>query len=72
MYSEKAIDMIMNGYKKIIAAGGNTAENRKDLLKDFCLAANYAGIAFGRRASSRRFITARAVQKKFWQHIQEA
>ena len=47
MYSEKAIDMIMNGYKKIIAAGGNTAENRKDLLKDFCLAANYAGIAFG-------------------------
>ena len=39
--------MIMAGYKKIIERGGNTAENRKDLLKDFCLAANYAGIAFG-------------------------
>ena len=47
MYSIKAIEMIMNGYKKIIERGGNTAENRKDLLKDFCLAANYAGIAFG-------------------------
>lgn len=47
MYSVKAIDMIMNGYKEIIAAGGNTAENRKAHLKDFCLAANYAGIAFG-------------------------
>ena len=40
--------MIMNGYKEIIEEGGNTKENRKaDLLKDFCLAANYAGIAFG-------------------------
>lgn len=47
IYSVKAIEMIMNGYKQIIAAGGNTAENRKALLKDFCLAANYAGIAFG-------------------------
>ncbi|MDD7034829.1 MAG: 4-hydroxybutyrate dehydrogenase [Firmicutes bacterium] len=47
MYSVKAIEMIMNGYKEIIAAGGNTAENRKPHLKDFCLAANYAGIAFG-------------------------
>ena len=47
IYSVKAIEMIMAGYKKIIERGGNTAENRKDLLKDFCLAANYAGIAFG-------------------------
>ena len=47
MYSIKAIDMIMNGYKEIIEKGGNTKENRADLLKDFCLAANYAGIAFG-------------------------
>lgn len=47
MYSIKAIEMIMNGYKKIIERGGNTKENRADLLKDFCLAANYAGIAFG-------------------------
>lgn len=43
----KAIEMIIDGYKAIIAKGGNTKENRKDLLKDFCLAANYAGIAFG-------------------------
>lgn len=47
MYSIKAIEMIMSGYKKIIERGGNTKENRADLLKDFCLAANYAGIAFG-------------------------
>ena len=47
MYSIKAIEMIMNGYKEIIEKGGNTKENRADLLKDFCLAANYAGIAFG-------------------------
>ena len=39
--------MIMGGYKKIVERGGNTAENRKDLLKDFCLAATYAGMAFG-------------------------
>lgn len=47
MYSLKAIEMIMGGYKKIVATGGNTPENRKDLLKDFLLASNYAGIAFG-------------------------
>jgi len=47
MYSVKAIEMIMNGYKQIIAAGGNTAENRKPFLKDFLIASNYAGIAFG-------------------------
>ena len=37
----------MGGYKKIVERGGNTKENRADLLKDFCLAATYAGIAFG-------------------------
>lgn len=47
MYSLAAIEMIMGGYQKIIERGGNKAENRADLLKDFCLAANYAGIAFG-------------------------
>lgn len=47
MYSVQAIRMIMEGYGKIIERGGNTAENRADLLKDFCIAANYAGIAFG-------------------------
>ncbi len=45
--SKEAIAMIMNGYKKIVERGGNTAANRNDLLKDFCLAATYAGIAFG-------------------------
>ena len=47
MYSLKAIEMIMNGYKKIVERGGNTKENRNDLLKDFLIASNYAGIAFG-------------------------
>lgn len=45
--SKEAIAMIMNGYKKIVERGGNTSANRNDLLKDFCLAATYAGIAFG-------------------------
>ncbi len=47
MYSLQAIEMIMAGYKKIIERGGNTKENRADVLKDFALASNYAGIAFG-------------------------
>ena len=45
--SLKAIEMIMNGYKKIVERGGNTKENRADLLKDFLIASNYSGIAFG-------------------------
>ncbi|MEA4986629.1 MAG: 4-hydroxybutyrate dehydrogenase [Anaerovorax sp.] len=44
MYSLKAIEMIMGGYKKIIANG---PQARLDDLKTFVLAANYAGIAFG-------------------------
>ena len=47
LFSLKAIEMIMNGYMQMIAKGGNTAAARKDVLKDFCLASNYAGIAFG-------------------------
>ncbi len=47
LFSLKAIEMIMNGYKKIVERGGNTKENRADLLKDFLIASNYAGIAFG-------------------------
>ncbi len=47
IFSIKAIEMIMNGYMQILAKGGNSAENRKEMLKDFCLASNYAGIAFG-------------------------
>ena len=46
MYSLKAIEMIMDGYKKILAKG-NTKETRAPFMKDFILAANYAGIAFG-------------------------
>lgn len=46
MYSLKAIEMIMDGYKKILQ-NGNNAEARKSYLKDFALASNYAGIAFG-------------------------
>lgn len=45
MYSLKAIEMIMNGFKTILNRGGNTAANREDLLREFCLAATYAGIA---------------------------
>lgn len=47
MYSLAGIEMIMDGYKKILAAGGNTADNRAPYLKDFALASNYGGIAFG-------------------------
>lgn len=46
MYSLKAIEMIMDGYKKILGKG-NTKENRVPYLKDFAIASNYAGIAFG-------------------------
>ncbi|MBR4411662.1 MAG: iron-containing alcohol dehydrogenase, partial [Firmicutes bacterium] len=47
LFSLKAIEMIMKGYMQILEKGGNTAENRKDILKEFYLASNYAGIAFG-------------------------
>nr|WP_315023151.1 4-hydroxybutyrate dehydrogenase [uncultured Aminipila sp.] len=46
MYSLEAIEMIMDGYKKILDKG-NTKENRLPYLKDFAIASNYAGIAFG-------------------------
>jgi 4-hydroxybutyrate dehydrogenase len=44
MYSLQAIQMIMDGYKKIVEKG---ADERLKYLKDFVLASNYAGIAFG-------------------------
>ena len=47
MYSLKAMEIIMGGYKTILERGGNSAENREDLLQEFGLAATYAGIAFG-------------------------
>ena len=47
MYSLAAIDMIMSGYKKILATGQSDAAARAPYLKDFLIASNYAGIAFG-------------------------
>jgi 4-hydroxybutyrate dehydrogenase len=44
MYSRHAIKMIMKGYKAIVGKGEDAF---KDHLKDFVLASNYAGIAFG-------------------------
>ncbi|MEG1584191.1 MAG: 4-hydroxybutyrate dehydrogenase [Anaerovorax sp.] len=44
IYSLKAIEMIMAGYKEIVAHGEN---ERLKYLKEFVLASNYAGIAFG-------------------------
>ncbi len=44
MYSLEAIKMIMDGYKRIVADG---EDNRFKHLKEFVLASNYAGIAFG-------------------------
>lgn len=44
MYSIQAIKMIMAGYKEIVEKG---EEERKKHLKEFLLASNYAGIAFG-------------------------
>lgn len=44
MYSKKAMEMILNGYKKVAQEG---EEARKPLMGEFQLAAAYAGIAFG-------------------------
>ena len=44
MYSLQAIKMIMDGYKEIVAKG---EDERMNYLKEFVLASNYAGIAFG-------------------------
>ncbi|HZK61160.1 MAG TPA: iron-containing alcohol dehydrogenase, partial [Anaerovoracaceae bacterium] len=44
MYSLQAIQMIMAGYKEIVAKG---EDERFNHLKEFVLASNYAGIAFG-------------------------
>ena len=42
-YAVEAISMILNGYKEIVRTGEFT---KKELLKDFMIASNYAGIAF--------------------------
>ena len=44
MFSIKAMEMILTGYKKIAKEG---IAKRNSLLKDFLLASNYSGIAFG-------------------------
>ncbi|MDO4553108.1 MAG: 4-hydroxybutyrate dehydrogenase [Bacillota bacterium] len=44
MYSLEAIRMIMDGYKEIVAKG---EDERFKYMKEFLLASNYAGIAFG-------------------------
>ena len=44
MYSLQAIEMIMDGYKEIVAKG---PDERLNNLKNFVLASCYAGIAFG-------------------------
>lgn len=44
LFGYKAIDMILHGYMEIAQNG---QEARKDLLEQFLLASNYAGIAFG-------------------------
>lgn len=44
LFGYKAIDIILNGYKKIAAEGEDA---RLELLDDFLMASNYAGIAFG-------------------------
>lgn len=46
LYSLKAIEMIMGGYREIVKKGGGR-EARAPFLKDFAMASNYAGIAFG-------------------------
>lgn len=44
LFSYRAIEMILNGYLKIVDEGKNA---RIPLLKKFLIASNYAGIAFG-------------------------
>lgn len=44
MFSFEAIKMIIDGYKAIIEKG---KDYRKEIIEDFLIASNYAGIAFG-------------------------
>lgn len=44
LFAMKAIEIIVNGYKDIVKNGH---DYRINLLKDFSIASNYAGIAFG-------------------------
>lgn len=44
MFASKAIEMILKGYADIIDKG---AEHRVEIMEDFVIASNYAGISFG-------------------------
>lgn len=44
LFSEKAIEMLLNGYKSIVKNG---EQEKEDRIGDFLLASAYAGIAFG-------------------------
>lgn len=44
LFSYKAMEMIIRGYQKIVRDGKDA---RKNLLSDFLIASNFAGIAFG-------------------------
>lgn len=43
VFAVKAIEIIINGYKKLIEKG---TEYRKEIIEDFVVGSNYAGIAF--------------------------
>lgn len=44
LFSYKAITMIIQGYQRMVKEG---LDARQDMLKDFLIASNFAGIAFG-------------------------
>jgi len=44
LFGYKAIEMLIKGYQKIVRDGLDT---RKDMMEDFLIASNYAGLAFG-------------------------
>lgn len=44
LFSYRAMEMIVRGYQKIVRDG---KEARRDLMEDFLIASNFAGIAFG-------------------------
>ncbi len=46
LFGYKAIEMILQGFRKIVAAG-NTKESRAEAAENFLIASNFAGLAFG-------------------------
>lgn len=44
LFSSQAIKLIIKGYKQVVEKG---EEYRKEIIEDFLVASNYAGIAFG-------------------------